>query len=564
MARTFERGNSVTSVAAPDRSVPSRRIGGVVDRDTSSFDHGPFAADFDTCSLDGEAVERADQWATILRRGRLNDVSGAFALAWRDADGVFNLARDHIGERSLFFARAQHVGGQGDTALVFASDLRGVLASGLVRPVIDHVAVARYLSYGYLPGRGTLLRGIGKLQPAEVAQFKNGAVSFSSMWSLPEPPPEQSADDEDQLRARLRAELEAAVLRRLPTEGPVGASLSGGIDSSLVVALARRFHRGDVHTYSVSFGSGYRNELPFSSMVADYCHTRHHIVELTPDLILRHLDESIAMLGDPIGDPLTVPNALLFRTASEDVDVMLNGEGGDPCFGGPKNLPMLLAELFGDGQDAYENSSVRGARERTYLRAHQKCYDDLPRMLSANVRASIADQVLECELTPLFADRRWSQFVATLMAINLSFKGAFHILHKVDAVSAPFGVRPRSPLFDRAVVELAFRLPSQLKLRGSIEKYLLKEAVRDVLPAAIIDRPKSGMLVPVEAWFKGPLLPHARERLLDGLTQYGLFDRAYLERLLTGRLPGLHPRRGVKIWMLVTLESWLRSVGVGG
>jgi len=227
-------------------------------------------------------------------------------------------------------------------------------------------------------------------------------------------------------------------------------------------------------------------------------------------------------------------------------------------------LPMLLAELFGDGQDAYENSSVRGARERTYLRAHQKCYDDLPRMLSANVRASIADQVLECELTPLFADRRWSQFVATLMAINLSFKGAFHILHKVDAVSAPFGVRPRSPLFDRAVVELAFRLPSQLKLRGSIEKYLLKEAVRDVLPAAIIDRPKSGMLVPVEAWFKGPLLPHARERLLDGLTQYGLFDRAYLERLLTGRLPGLHPRRGVKIWMLVTLESWLRSVGVGG
>jgi asparagine synthase (glutamine-hydrolysing) len=339
----------------------------------------------------------------------------------------------------------------------------------------------------------------------------------------------------------------------------VGASLSGGIDSSLVVALTRRLHRGDVHTYSVSFGSGYRNELPFSSMVAEHCGTRHHILELTPDLILRHLDDSIALLGDPIGDPLTVPNALLFRAAAEDVDVMLNGEGGDPCFGGPKNLPMLLAELFGDGQDAYDDSS--GARERTYLRAHQKCYDDLPKLLSSDVRASIADQVLERELTPFFADQRWSHFVAKLMAINLSFKGAFHILHKVDAVSAPFGVRPRSPLFDRAVVELAFQLPAQLKLRGSVEKYLLKEAVRDLLPDAIIDRPKSGMLVPVEAWFKGPLLGHARERLLDGLTQYGLFDRAYLERLLGGRLPGLHPRRGVKIWMLVTLESWLRSVG---
>jgi len=540
------------------RSVASRRISGVVCGAGTSPVEPAFVGDFDTCWLDHEALERDDQWGPVLHGGRLGSVSGAFAVAWRDADGAFNLARDHIGERSLFFARAQADAAGVDHALVFASDLRGVLASGLVKPVIDHIAVARYLSYGYLPGRDTLLRGVHKVQPAEAVRFRNGALSFDTLWSLPEAS-EPPVVDEHALRARLRSELEAAVARRLPPHGPVGASLSGGIDSSLVVAMARRLHRGDVHTYSVSFGSGYRNELPFSSMVAEHCGTRHHILELTPDLILRHLDDSIGLLGDPIGDPLTVPNALLFRAAAEDVDVMLNGEGGDPCFGGPKNLPMLLAELFGDGQDAYDDSS--GARERTYLRAHQKCYDDLPKLLSSDVRASIADHVLERELTPLFADQRWSQFVAKLMAINLSFKGAFHILHKVDAVSAPFGVRPRSPLFDRAVVELAFQLPAQLKLRGSVEKYLLKEAVRDLLPDAIIDRPKSGMLVPVEAWFKGPLLGHARERLLDGLTQYGLFDRAYLERLLGGRLPGLHPRRGVKIWMLVTLESWLRSVG---
>jgi asparagine synthase (glutamine-hydrolysing) len=276
---------------------------------------------------------------------------------------------------------------------------------------------------------------------------------------------------------------------------------------------------------------------------------------------VRHLDETIAMLGDPIGDPLTVPNALLFREAAGNVDVVLNGEGGDPCFGGPKNLPMLLAELFGDGQD--QGGDCTSARERSYLRAHQKCYDDLPKMLSPVVRASIADQVLERELAPFFADERWRHFVAKLMAINLSFKGPFHILHKVDAVSAPFGVVARSPLFDRAIVEAAFGLPPQLKLRGPIEKYLLKEAVRDLLPAVIVDRPKSGMLVPVEAWFKGPLLGHARERLLDGLAPYDLFDRSYLERLLAGRLAGLHPRRGAKIWMLVTLESWLRSVAQG-
>jgi asparagine synthase (glutamine-hydrolysing) len=145
------------------------------------------------------------------------------------------------------------------------------------------------------------------------------------------------------------------------------------------------------------------------------------------------------------------------------------------------------------------------------------------------------------------------------MAVNLALKGGHHILPKVDAESAPFGMLPRSPLFDRRVVEMAFAIPPQLKLRGSVEKHLLKQAVRDTLPQAILDRPKSGMLVPVEGWFRGPLAPHARERLLDGLTQTGLVRRDYLERLLAGRLGGLRPRHGAKIWLLLTLESWLRT-----
>jgi asparagine synthase (glutamine-hydrolysing) len=282
------------------------------------------------------------------------------------------------------------------------------------------------------------------------------------------------------------------------------------------------------------------------------------VVELSPETIRTELDQCLASLSDPIGDPLTVPNAWLFRAAARDVGVVLNGEGGDPCFGGPKNVPMLLAELLGDGSD--DDAADPYGRIRSYLRAHAKCYDDLPDMLAPGVYAAIAGDVLEAEVAPFFADPRWTNLISKLMAINTAFKGPFHILHKVDAVSAPFGVVARAPLFDRAIVELAFAIPPRLKLRGSVEKYLLKEAVRDLLPQAIVDRPKSGMLVPVEKWFKGPLLPDAKERLLDGLAPYGLFQRGYLERLIKGRLPGLHPRRGVKIWMLVTLESWLRSI----
>jgi asparagine synthase (glutamine-hydrolysing) len=153
--------------------------------------------------------------------------------------------------------------------------------------------------------------------------------------------------------------------------------------------------------------------------------------------------------------------------------------------------------------------------------------------------------------------------VSRLQAVNIRLKGGHHILPKVDALSAPFGVLPRAPLFDRSVVEFSLTVPARLKLHGSTEKYLLKRAVADVLPASIVDRPKSGMLVPVEGWFRGPLLPAARERVLDGLAPYGLLRRDYLERLLAGKLGGLRPRHGAKVWLLVTLEAWLRRVFEG-
>jgi len=214
---------------------------------------------------------------------------------------------------------------------------------------------------------------------------------------------------------------------------------------------------------------------------------------------------------------------------------------------------MLLSELYGENSDPL-------ARERCYLRAHLKCFDDLDAALAPAVKEALSASPLEERLSPLFDDSRWHSFVTKLQAINITLKGAHHILPKVDAISAPFGVVARSPLFDRDVVELSLAIPPQLKLRGSVEKYLLKEAVRDLLPREIVDRPKSGMLVPVKAWFQGPLLPAARERLLDGLTTYGLVQRRYLERLLDGRLGGLRPRHGAKIWLLVTLEAWLRTV----
>ena len=515
----------------------------------------PLVVEFDGCDADGHPLTSASDFATRLSPGGLASIEGAFALAWITPDGALHLARDPIGERSLYYARQQSEHGNG---WVFASTLRALLTAGLVQRRVDRVGVAEYLSYAYVPGSRTLVEGVRAVLPGEILRLDHEGEHATRYWRPPGEDEVQPISAENEMRIDLRARLEAAVLRRLPPGSePVGASLSGGLDSSLVAAIAQRLAGRPLYTFSISFGPGYPNELKYSSMVAEHCGTTHTILELPPDAIVHHIDDVAASFDRPVGDPLTVPNALLFREVTQHVGVLLNGEGGDPCFGGPKNLPMILAELYGD---ALNPPGHPFARERTYLRAYQKCYDDLPALLDANGREAISGDVIERAVRPLFADDRFRTFINKLMMMNLILKAGHHILPKVDSLSGSFGVLGRSPLLDRRVVEAAFTMPPQLKLRGAEEKYLLKRSVADLLPEPILTRPKSGMMVPVESWFSGPLANHARERLLEGLMRFELFERRFLEDLVGVGMPNLRQRRGPKIWLLITLEAWLRRV----
>jgi asparagine synthase (glutamine-hydrolysing) len=501
-------------------------------------------ADFDACTIDG--VQLADLHPV---RDRIHEIDGAFALASYCArDDSLCLSGDPIGHRSLYYA-------QRDDTVVFASTLAAVLASGLVPPQLDPALVPFFLTFAYVPGERTLARGVLALPAGTRLVIGRAGLRLEPFWKLPgEAPP---SSDEGVLRERLRSALQDAVQRMLPeADHALGATLSGGIDSSLVLALARRQHPGGLRAYSVSFGREYPNELEFSAQVAAHCGVAQTVVEVRPEHIETCFDRTIGALSVPNGDPLTVPNAMLFARAAQDTNVVLNGEGGDPCFGGPKNTSMMLGELFGDGNDTHDPF----ARERRYLRAHQKCYDDLAAMLAPDLAALLDGHEMEQLAGAWLGDAKRTQLLDRLMAINVTFKGAHHILPKVEQLSFASSVLPRSPLFDRRIVEFSFRVPANYKRRGAVEKYLLKRAVDDLLPRAIVERPKSGMLVPVEAWFRGPLLRFARERLLEGLAPRGLFQRRWLEDLLDAKLGGLRPRRGVKIWLLLTLESWLRMV----
>ena len=504
---------------------------------------------FDACRVGSERILSLSRLREIAAADELANVEGAFQLAVRDPARLL-LARDAIGHRTLFYAPKSPAG------FAYASDIKTLLNQSGASRALDPRALAAYLSCAYIPGRGTLFRDVKELLPGHTLTCTRDGYDERRFFSLPPECDDETWSEKTEKKAiqDLRSLLEATIRDDLEPEEEAAASLSGGIDSSIVVALVQRALGRPLHTLSIAFGAEYKNELEWSSMVARHVGSEHTIVHLTPEAILASLDETHAFLASPIGDPLTVPNAILFRKARELAPYVWNGEGGDPLFGGPKNLPMVLAELYGDGQNDTDESSPRA---RSYYRAHLKCFDELSSLLTEEALAAVAEAPLELEVNPYFEGGR--SFVGALSEINVIWKGGHHILPKVDQLAQAAGVRPRSPLFSKSVVEFASRLPPSLKLRGSVEKYALKEAVRDLLPSAVIDRPKSGMMVPVEGWFQGPLLPHARERLLGGALPWDILRKSAVEALVDGKVLGLRPRRGVKIWLLVALESYLRQ-----
>ena len=452
--------------------------------------------------------------------------------------------RDAIGERTLYYAHATD----------------GIKLSGRLRDLrpqaqgIDLEALRDYLTCAFVPGGRTMYAGVRELRPGESLEIETGAVTPGAELR------EGSWSDDDTLEdhaARLRPLLEDAVRVRLPASGePVGVYLSGGLDSSLIAALVKELHDGPVHTFSLHFGPDTPSELLWSSMVAEHCQTHHHVLEFPAKVVWENLTETIRALDDPIGDPLTVPNLLLGKAArAEGIRTIFNGEGGDPVFGGPKNLPMVLHALY-DGP-------VTDARD-AYFRSFQKCYDDLPRLLTKEVRDKLRACSPQTDLLEPFlgADSPMESYLNKLMLINVRLKGADQILTKVANLTGACGLTAASPLFDPRIVEFGFAIPARYKLDGSREKAVLKEAVRDLLPEAILTRPKSGMMVPVQKWFKGELQKPARALLLSRRARI----RPYVEQSILKDWLDYKPlpfnRHGVRIWLLLTLELWLEENGL--
>lgn len=460
---------------------------------------------------------------------------GMYGLAvWDRERQILWLGRDRVGARTLYYTT------EGATRWI-APQLR-TLAPYRSKD-LDLVALRDYLCCAFVPGGQTLWQQVREVRPGTSLRLPGETTQV--YWQVKE---QITAVDQplEWHGERLRSLLEQVVQEYLPPGEPVGAFLSGGLDSSCITALAAN-HDSPVHTYSIHFGADYPNELEFSSLVAEHCQTQHHILEITPAQMWEHLPETMAYLDDPIGDPLTVPNLLLGRLARNSVRVVLNGEGGDPCFGGPKNQPMLINSLY---------SSVANQPDplTAYLSSFQKCALDLPQLLRPEIWAAV-----QTEPSVFAADLNADvSYLNRLMTLNIKFKGADHILTKVNNLTQAVGIDGRSPLFDQRVVALSMQIPPEYKLSGVQEKAVLKQAVSDLLPTAIVHRPKSGMMVPVQLGFQKFWQRQARALLLSRSAAIAPYLNQSLIRDWLDYRGDTWSRYGVKLWLLVSLEIWLQ------
>ena len=464
----------------------------------------------------------------------------AFALFERDS-GKMVLGRDRLGIKPLYYAEV-------DGALRFASTLPAILAGGGVDTSVDPVGLQFYLSFhAVVPAPHTILKGVRKLAPATLMVIEPGGRRRSHRyWNLSY---ERSAEDEarslEDWRELLLDSLHTAVRRRLVSDEPVGALLSGGVDSSLIVGLMAEQGAHHMKTFSIGFedvGEERGNEFQYSDLIARHFDTAHEKIHIDSRLLLPRLPEAIAAMSEPMVSHDCVAFYLLSQAVARHCKVVQSGQGADEVFGGYHWYPPLL----GSSDPAADYARVfcdRSFEEYRELVSPDYASDD-------HARAFIAER---------FAAPGARDPVDKALRLDTTVMLVDDPVKRVDNMTMAWGLEARVPFLDHELVELAARIPARHKITGD-GKHVLKEAARRVIPSEVIDRPKGYFPVPALKYIRGSFLDYTRELLeAPAARERGLFRREYVERLLAEPEAHITPLGGSKLWQLAALEGWLQA-----
>src|SRR6476661_5625931 len=489
---------------------------------------------------------------------------GMFAVALWDAEhGRLVLARDPYGIKPLYY---RDVGGE----IEFASELRA-----LPRGEIDLDALDAFLAFNSVPGPLTIFREVRKLQAGHVLTWENGKSEIAR-YSRPAPVPadEVRDDDEAELVEELRARLRDSVRAHLVSDVPVGVLLSGGVDSSVLAALAAEEASEPLRTFSIGFEERSFDELADARHVAERYGTQHRELVLRPDaaLLLPALADAF---DEPFADSSALPTYLVAQLAAEDVKVALSGEGGDELFGGyytyAADLLALrtapLARLARPLVERLPTSTRRASfdyRAKRFVRsAHLpplERHHGWKEIFSAEARAELTGRAAAGDPVDLlrarYAETEGSEELARLQDVDLGVYLVADLLVKTDRASMAHSLEARVPYLDTVVTNLALALPTKHKLRAFSKKVLLRKAAAPLLPRQIVQGKKRGFSIPAAAWLRGDLEPFARETLsADVLRRQGFFRPEVVTRLLDDHVAGREDRSR-QLWGLLAFTLW--------
>lgn len=515
----------------------------------------------------------------------LQRLRGMFAFGlWDSRKGRMLIARDRLGKKPIYYTIQ-------NGELFFCSELSGLLTALPQRPEIDPEAIDLYLSLQYIPDPRTVYKGIYKLPPAHFLVWEKGQVRLERYWDY-SPLPKHTASEEE-LAEELRTRLREAVRIRLMSEVPLGAHLSGGIDSSIIVALMAELNQGPVKTFSAGFEEESFSELPFARAVAEKYGTDHHEFTLTYGDIPATLESLADHFGEPFADASAIPLYHLSKLTRQHVTVALNGDGGDEDFAGyprywldplanaylrsprflTEGLVPALTRHLPDRSDRPTGQSLANGLKRLEQLPHIDRRASLLRWgsyFSPRQRESLWKRE---HWQDMCAGNAQALLVETFEHAEGSFldRTLFTDLHnylpgdllvKADRMTMAASLEGRSPFLDQEIVAWAARLPDSLKVRGRNGKYLLKKAFAGYLPESVKGHGKQGFGIPLGTWFRGPLAGWARGLLTGaGSPLRNWFNPPVLESFLEEHLHG-RADHGKRLYALSMLALWMDHVRV--
>jgi len=505
----------------------------------------------------------------------LSKLRGMYALAiWNNNNKELVLARDRLGKKPLLW---YEYGGK----LVFASEFNALLQDSSVPRQVNFRAIYHYLSFLATPAPETAFKNINRLEPGRYLIYQNGKVTIKTYWKLNYLP--KLTVDFQEAKQRVLDTLTDSVNLRMISDVPVGVLLSGGVDSSAIVALINKTSRTKIKTFSIGFEESAYNELPYARKIARYFKTDHEeyvvdpkALEILPELVLRY--------GEPYADSSAIPSYYVSKMASRQVKVVLNGDGGDEVFGGYRrhlanHLALKFSSLPAGGIEAIKaaagllsigakRESLRNAPAR-FLEAYRFSFEERylrwqgmfsepmkDELLSGSFKREIGD-LNSCSVIPVGS--KGLDAIDQILFTDTHFNLPNDLLVKMDIASMANSLEARSPLLDHKLVELVARLPSDMKINNFKLKFLLKELLKDQMPEKLIRKNKQGFAVPIGEWFRGPMRDFLKTHLLSGEA----LKRDYFKISVVERMINLHLSRKADyahhLWILLMFELWHRK-----